>query len=94
MKQYFLYIATNFNNHVIYTGVTNDIERRMWQHKTKITVGFTAKYNINKLVYLETFSQIDDAIRAEKRIKGWTRDKKIKLIESKNPEWKDLSKTK
>lgn len=66
----------------------------MHEHKTKTIKGFSSKYNINKLVFLETFSQIDDAIAAEKKIKGWIRNKKIELIENKNPEWKDLSETK
>lgn len=91
MKHYYVYILTNWNNKVLYTGVTNDILRRVTEHKMKTIDGFTKKYNINKLVYLEEFSFIKDAIVAEKKIKGWLRIKKIKLIESKNPQWKDLS---
>lgn len=91
MKYYSTYIATNFTNTVFYTGVTNNINRRMYEHKNKIITGFTSKYNINKLVYIENFNSIKDAIAAEKKIKGWIRQKKIKLTESANPGWKDLS---
>jgi putative endonuclease len=91
MRHYYVYILTNWNNKVLYTGVTNDISRRVTEHKMKTIDGFTKKYNINKLVYLEEFSFIKDAIAAEKKIKGWLRIKKIELIESRNPQWKDLS---
>ncbi len=76
----------------LYTGVTNNLHRRVYEHKNKIIPGFTAKYNITKLVYFETFNDINLAIAREKQIKGWIRKKKIELIESVNPEWKDLSK--
>ena len=76
----------------LYTGMTNDIERRVYEHKTKILPGFTKKYNINRLVYFEDFYDVDQAIDREKQIKGWRRSKKIELIESLNPGWKDLSK--
>lgn len=91
MKKYFVYIASNYANSVLYTGVTNDINRRIFEHKNKLTSGFTSKYNVNKLVYVEEFGNIEDAISAEKKIKGWVRTKKIELIESKNPDWDDLS---
>ncbi|MBU2037065.1 GIY-YIG nuclease family protein [Patescibacteria group bacterium] len=91
-KQYFTYIATNFKNTVLYTGVTNSLNRRMYEHKNGLVEGFTKKYKINKLVFYEIFSNPADAIRAEKKIKGWTRQKKIDLIKSKNPDFKDLSK--
>ncbi|MCF7845316.1 MAG: GIY-YIG nuclease family protein [Candidatus Pacebacteria bacterium] len=88
---YYVYITTNKNNTTLYTGVSNTLERRMFEHIEKENPNsFTAKYNINKLVYYETFSRIKDAISAEKTIKGWKRDKKIKLIENMNPEWNDL----
>ena len=74
----------------LYTGVTNNLERRMWEHKNKVADGFTTRYHINKLIYYEEFKNIDDAIYAEKRIKGWTRKKKMDLIKSINPEFKDL----
>lgn len=91
MKQYFVYIMTNIANTVLYTGITSDLIRRVYEHKNKLVEGFTKKYNLTKLVYLEEFADVNDAIAAEKKIKGWLRIKKIKLIESKNPEWRDLS---
>jgi putative endonuclease len=91
MKKYFVYILTNFNNKVLYVGVTNDLERRVFEHREKLIKGFTEKYNLKKLVYYEEFSSPEDAISAEKKLKGWLRKKKIALIESKNPDWNDLS---
>jgi len=76
---------------MLYIGVTNNLERRIYEHKARLIDGFTKKYNINKLVYYETFPRIGDAIIVEKKLKGWLRIKKIKLIASMNPEWKDLS---
>jgi len=90
MKDYFVYIMTN-KSKTLYTGMTNNLARRDFEHKNKLLEGFTKKYNINKLVYFEVFNNPDDAIRREKQIKGWLRKKKIELIESLNPEWKDLS---
>ncbi len=88
---YYVYIATNKNNTVLYTGISNALERRMFEHMDKGNANsFTAKYNINKLVYYDMFSDPKDAIVAEKKIKGWKRDKKIKLIESMNQGWDDL----
>lgn len=87
---YCVYIMTNKVNTVLYTGVTNNLERRVFEHKNKLIPGFTTKYNLNKLVYFEEFNNINDALANEKRIKGWLRVKKINLIESKNPNWKDL----
>ena len=75
----------------LYTGVTNDLERRVYEHKQKLVPGFTAKYNITRLVYFEVTQDIQAAIAREKQIKGWLRSKKIALIESVNPGWKDLS---
>lgn len=75
----------------LYTGVTNDLERRVYEHKHKLVAGFTSKYNINRLVYIETFSNVRDAIRREKQVKGWLRAKKVALIISGNPAWRDLS---
>lgn len=91
-KTYYVYIATNQRNTVLYTGMSSDLDSRMFQHKNKIIKGFTSKYNIDKLVYYETFNTAMEAIAAEKRIKGWTRKKKIDLIKSKNPEFEDLYK--
>jgi putative endonuclease len=75
----------------LYIGVTNDLERRVHEHKMKLIPGFTARYNLDKLVYYEAGENVSSAIEREKQIKGWLRSKKIKLIESMNPEWKDLS---
>jgi len=75
----------------LYTGVTNDLERRVYEHKQKLVPGFTSKYNITRLVYFETTEDIRAAIEREKQIKGWLRSKKVALIESENPEWRDLS---
>lgn len=88
---YYVYILTNARNNVLYTGVTNSIERRVFEHKQGgITNSFTAKYNVNKLVYFEETSSVNDAIAREKQIKGWIRKKKIALIEGNNTEWKNL----
>ena len=92
IRHYYVYILTNWNNKVLYTGVTNNILIRTGQHKVKLMKGFTAKYNVNKLVFFKEFSYVVDAISAEKKIKGWTSAKKINLIESNNPEWEDLFK--
>lgn len=90
MKDYYVYIITN-KSKTLYTGVSNNLTRRVYEHKHKLVKGFTKKYNIDKLVYFEVFNNVDDAIRREKQIKGWLRKKKITLIESINPQWKDLS---
>ena len=92
-KYFFVYISTNKTHTVLYTGVTNNILNRDNQHKTKLNKkSFTAKYNINKLIYYETYKYINDALTREKQIKGWTRKKKIELIKKYNPGWKDLIK--
>lgn len=75
----------------LYVGVTNDLERRMYEHKNKIVPGFTSKYNISQLAHFEETSDIDSAIAREKQIKGWRREKKVALIEASNPRWEDLS---
>ncbi|MCH9031399.1 MAG: GIY-YIG nuclease family protein [candidate division Zixibacteria bacterium] len=90
MKQYYVYIMTN-HSRTLYTGVTNDLRRRVAEHKSSNAVGFASKYNINNLVYFEDTADIRDAILREKQIKGWRRSKKIELIESSNPLWLDLS---
>ena len=84
-KEYYVYIMTN-KSRTLYTGVTNDLMRRVYEHKNKLARGFTSKYKIQYLVYYETTSSIDSAIQREKQIKGWLRAKKIALIESINPE--------
>ena len=89
-KSYYIYIMTNKYNTVLYTGVTNDLQRRIYQHKEKFNKGFTQLYNINKLVYYEIMSDIRDAIEREKQIKAGSRKKKLALIHSFNRLWKDL----
>ena len=88
---YYVYMMTNWNNKVLYTGVTSNLERRIYEHKNKLVKGFTAKYNVNKLVYFEYTADVTSAISREKQIKGWTRQKKNELVESLNPKWQDLS---
>lgn len=91
MKHYYIYILTNKTNKVLYTGVTNNLLRRVFEHKQGLIEGFTKKYKVKKLVFSEAFTNPNDAITVEKKIKGWVRKKKIELIESQNPSWKDLS---
>ena len=90
MKHYYVYIMTNRKNGVLYAGVTNNLDRRVYEHKHKLVAGFTSKYNCTRLVYYDTMSDVRSAIATEKQIKGWLRVKKIALIESANPEWQDL----
>ena len=87
---YYVYIITNKMNTVVYIGVTGNLERRLYEHKHKLLEGFSSKYNLYKLVYFETTTDINSAISREKELKGWTRKKKNALIESKNPGWIDL----
>jgi putative endonuclease len=89
-RQYFVYIMTNKKNIVLYTGMTNELARRAWEHKEKQIKGFTSRYNITKLVYYEIFETAYDAISREKQIKAGSRQKKLDLINNVNPEWKDL----
>lgn len=90
-KEYYVYFLTNKINTVLYTGVTNDLERRVWEHKNKAIEGFTKKYNLNKLVYYEVYCSPGDAIAREKQLKNWSRSKKEFLIDKINSDWKDLS---
>ena len=92
-KQGFIYILTNKHNTTLYLGVTNDLRRRVAEHKLHINSGFTDKYNIEKLVYFEIHEQIYDAIQREKQLKKWRREWKDALINELNPEWNDLSET-
>ena len=85
-----VYILTNKNNRVLYTGVTSNLIKRIWEHKNKVKFGFTSKYNVNKLVYYETFEKIEDAIVREKQIKAGSRRKKLDLVDKFNPKWVDL----
>jgi len=89
-RQYYIYIMTNKTNTVLYTGVTSDLKRRVYEHKEKLVDGFTKRYNITKLVYHEVFEDIENAILREKQIKGGSRQKKIELVNSMNKEWQDL----
>ena len=86
----FVYIITNKNNTVLYTGVTNNIQRRIFEHKEKRVKGFSSRYNVNKLVWFEIHEFIISAIKREKQIKGGSRKKEIELIQNMNPDWKDL----
>lgn len=90
MKRYYVYIMTN-NSKTLYAGVANNLERRVYEHKHKLIPGFSAKDNINRVVYYEDTCEVKEAIRREKQIKGWLRKKELDLIESLNPNWEDLS---
>lgn len=92
-KQYYVYILTNFKNTVLYTGITNDLIRRVYEHKQKLIPGFTQKYNVSKLVYFEIFQDPENAIKREKSIKNLLRSKKIELIKLNNPNFTDLYET-
>ncbi len=91
MKQFYVYIVAS-RSRVLYTGVTNNLERRLFEHKNKVVEGFTSRYNVDRLVYFEFTGDAKAAIAREKQIKGWLRAKKIALIESVNPKWRALSK--
>ncbi|HMB99429.1 MAG TPA: GIY-YIG nuclease family protein [Flavobacteriaceae bacterium] len=89
--QYYVYILTNKKNGTLYIGMTNDLERRMFEHKHKIIEGFTKKYGLDRLIYFEQFQYVNDAIKREKQLKNWNRQWKIDMIEKENKEWNDLS---
>ncbi len=88
---YYVYILTNKSNRVMYIGVTNNLERRLYEHKQELVEGFTKRYHVHKLVYYEQTSDIRSAIQREKELKGWLRAKKNALVETMNPTWRDLS---
>jgi putative endonuclease len=90
-NQFYVYIMTNRPRGTLYTGVTNDISRRVLEHKSKLAKGFTARYNLDKLVFVEDAPDPLVAISREKEIKGWLRDRKLELVESLNPTWEDLA---
>lgn len=90
---YFIYILTNKNHTVLYTGMTRDLRTRVYEHKEKLHKGFTARYNVDKLVYFERFSHAEEAVEREKQIKAGSRKKKLDLINRFNPDWIDLYKT-
>ena len=89
-KQYYVYIMTNKWNRVLYPGVTNDLKRRVCEHKAKLVEGFTKRYNVDKLVFYDLSQDVASAILREKQIKGGSRSKKIALVNGMNPDWKDL----
>ena len=90
-NQYYVYILTNYNETTFYIGVTNDLQRRVFEHKNKLIDGFSSKYNLTKLVYFEITEDIEVAIKREKQLKNWHRDWKINLIKENNPNFNDLS---
>ena|SRR5699024_34791 len=89
-KLYHLYMMTNAQHTVLYTGMSGDLTKRIWQHKQRKIEGFTKRYNVTKLIYVEDYRQVEDAIDREKQIKGWTRKKKERLINRVNPGWRDV----
>jgi len=92
MKQYYVYILAKKKNGTLYTGVTSDLKKRLWEHNNAVVEGFTKKYQVHRLVYYEVTDSIESAISREKTLKRWKRKWKIDLIEATNPAWKDLSK--
>lgn len=90
-KQYFIYMMTNRWKNVLYTGMTNSLEKRVWQHKNKAVPGFTKRYNCDRLVYYEIYDEITQVIAREKQLKNWPRAKKNELVDSLNPAWNDLA---
>ncbi|MBW2032233.1 MAG: GIY-YIG nuclease family protein [Deltaproteobacteria bacterium] len=90
-KQFYVYLLASKRNGTLYIGVTSDLVKRLWQHKNKMVEGFTEKYNVNRLVYYETHANAENAITREKQMKKWRRAWKIRLIEEKNPYWKDMT---
>ena len=91
MNSYYVYILTNWNDQVMYIGVTNNLERRLYEHKNRLVDGFTKKYHVDKLVYYEMTGDVRAAIAREKQLKGWTRAKKNAVVQTQNPDWLDLS---
>jgi putative endonuclease len=89
-KQCYVYILASRRNGTLYVGVTSDLLKRVWEHKNKLVKGFTQEYGVDKLVYYEVHSDVENAITREKQMKKWNRAWKLRLIEEKNPEWKDL----
>jgi putative endonuclease len=91
MNEYYVYFITNWTSNVLYIGVTNNLERRLYEHKNNIYKGFSSQYNLNKLVYFEATSDINAALAREKQLKKWRREKKDMLVEKNNPQWNDLA---
>ena len=92
-NSYFVYILANWNHSVLYIGVTNDLQRRVYEHRQELVEGFTKKYHVHKLVYYEQTGDVKAALAREKQLKGWRREKKDALVEAMNPDWNDLSET-
>ena len=92
-NSYFVYILANWNHSVLYIGVTNDLQRRVYEHRQELVEGFTKKYHVHKLVYYEQTGDVKAALAREKQLKGWRREKKEALVETMNPDWNDLSET-
>ncbi|MEJ2213436.1 MAG: GIY-YIG nuclease family protein [Gammaproteobacteria bacterium] len=90
-KVFYIYFLTNWNNQILYIGVTNNLQRRLFEHRKGIVEGFTKKYNLKKLVYFEQTDDVYSAISREKQLKKWRREKKNNLVESLNPDWCDLA---
>ena len=89
--QYYVYLLTNWNHRVLYVGVTNNLERRLYEHKHELVDGFTKRYHVHKLVFFETTTDVRAAIERDKQIKSWSRETKNRLISKTNPDWNDLS---
>lgn len=89
-RNYFIYIITNFTNTTLYIGITNNLDRRIFQHRQGLVNGFSKKYHLTKLVYFEEYNDIQEALKREKQLKNWHRDWKINLIKENNPEFKNL----
>ena len=92
-SSYFVYILANWNHSVLYIGVTNDLQRSVYEHRQEVVEGFTKKYHVHKLVYYEHTGDVKAALAREKQLKGWRREKKEALVETMNPDWNDLSET-
>lgn len=90
-KKFYVYILASQHYGTLYIGLTSNLHKRLWEHKNKVVEGFTEKYDVNKLVYYEQYSDFENAAIREQRLKAWKRNWKIKLIEEKNPKWEDLS---
>ncbi|PIR39396.1 MAG: excinuclease ABC subunit C [Alphaproteobacteria bacterium CG11_big_fil_rev_8_21_14_0_20_39_49] len=89
-KLFTVYIISNRKNGILYTGITSNLQKRVWEHKNKVIDGFSKKYNLNNLIYYEPHANAENAIKREKRLKKYKREQKIKLIEKENPNWEDL----
>ena len=91
MKTYYVYMVSNWTNEVLYIGVTSNLEKRLAEHRSGLVKGFTEKYNLKKLVYVENCDDVNAAIAREKQLKNWSRKKKDRLVDTQNPDWRDLS---